>query len=481
MKKLTNFIDGEFVAPQSKKYLDNFDPSTGKVYSQTPDSDELDTIQAISAAKRAFKSWSETSVEERAKIACEIAKGIEENFKELALAESRDVGKPLELVEAVDVPRAIKNFRYFADFVSQYKEPELKTDEEGVSFYTLRQAVGVAGLIIPWNLPLYLLTWKVAPAIMTGNTCVLKPSELTPMTASLMGEIFNNAGLPKGVVNIVHGRGAVVGATLAAHPSVSLISFTGSTDTGREIQKMGANHCKKLSLELGGKNAHIVLKDADFEKALEASLLSAFLNSGQICLSGSRLFVQKDIYDKFMGEFRKRAQQLVVGDPLKAETFMGPVVSAEHFKKVKSCIEQARTEQGEVTVGSEDLKLNSNNSEGYFLRPTVIEELTDCSPLWQEEIFGPVVFVRPFKYPHEAVKWANTSSYGLSASVWTANLERAKKIAADLEVGTVWINDWMRRSPAVPFGGMKESGLGREGGFYSLDFYTEIKTVGLGE
>ncbi len=478
--QLKNLINGEFVAPQSGTYLDNYDPARAEVYSQLPDSNELDVVLAVQAANKAFTKWSVTPVEARAQILYRIADLIEENLEKLAEAESRDVGKPLALARKVDIPRAAQNFRFFAGQILHHQEASTYAEGKALN-YSLRQPVGVAGLISPWNLPLYLLTWKIAPALACGNTVVCKPSEVTPMTAFLLGEILQQANLPPGVCNIIFGRGEVAGRTLVEHPAVPLISFTGGTDTGAKIALAAAPQFKKLSLELGGKNANIVLKDADLKKAVQTSLRSSFLNQGQICLCGSRIYVQQDVYDAFMDQFVSETEKLVVGDPKDEKSFMGPLVSAAHLEKVQQAISQAQQEGGKILTGGQAPEgLPEELKSGYFLRPTVIADLSQCSTLHQEEIFGPVVTVQPFKYAHEAVKAANTSSYGLAASLWTQNLTQAHKLASQIQAGTVWVNTWMNRDLRMPFGGMKSSGLGREGGEHSIDFFTEQKTVCVG-
>lgn len=479
MIEIQNFIDGEFAPAQNGKTLDNYDPSTGEVYSRQPDSDGLDVVAAVQAANKAFAKWSETPVKERARIMNRIADLLEERLEEFARAESRDVGKPFWLARDADIPRAIANFRFFAAKITTQQEMAAPLGATAMQ-YVLRQPVGVGGLISPWNLPLYLLTWKIAPCIAVGNTAVCKPSEVTPMTAFMFAKLLQEAGLPKGVVNIVFGRGETAGATLVQHPGVKIISFTGGTETGAKIQQMAAPQFKKIGLELGGKNANIIFKDADLSKALPMSIRSSFLNSGQICLCGSRILVQDEIYPEFISEFKKLVSEIKVGDPQDPNTFMGPLVSREHRDKVAGMVEQARREQGKVTAGGNIPQMEGKLAGGYFYAPTVIEDLTNCSDLWQREIFGPVVTVMTFKYPHEAVKWANTSPYGLSASVWTKDVARAHKVAAQIQAGTVWVNTWMLRDLRVPFGGMKQSGVGREGGEYSLDFYTETKTVCIG-
>lgn len=478
MKMLQNFINGEYADSQSGEYLDNYDPSTGQVYSQIPDSNALDMVHAIQSANKAFEKWKKTPVEKRAEILYRIADGIDKNAESLAQAESRDQGKPVALAAKVDIPRAALNFRFFAGAILHHKE--MSTDVDGKLLnYTLRQPVGVAGLISPWNLPLYLLTWKIAPALACGNTAVCKPSEFTSMTAFLLGKIMNEAGLPAGVCNIVLGRGETVGQTLVSHPGVPLISFTGGTATGEKILKSTAGLFKKVSLELGGKNATLVLKDADLKKAVPGAVNASFLNQGEICLCGEKILVQQEIYDEFVEKFVAATQALKVGDPRSKEVFMGPLVSKSHFEKVKSLIELAKKDQGKILTGGDSPQLSGDFKEGYFLNPTVVTDISNCSELHQTEVFGPVVTIAPFKYNHEAASWANNTPYGLSASIWTENLGKAHKLAAQIDVGTVWINTWLQRDLRVPFGGMKSSGQGREGGEHSIDFFTEQKTVSI--
>lgn len=477
MKKMANFINGDFVPPQEGRFLDNIDPSTGKIYGQIPDSSALDVVRAVQAANKVFLAWSCTAPRERAKILFRIADLIEEKSEALAAAESRDVGKPLWLAREVDIPRAAYNFRFFASLI--LGDTTMAADFEGKAIqYTLRQPIGVTGLISPWNLPLYTLTFKIAPSLAVGNVAVCKPSELTPMTAFMLAEIFNEAGLPPGVCNIVFGRGETAGAALVQHPGVPMISFTGGTETAEKIQAVAGPMLKRVSLELGGKNANIIFKDADLSKAIPMTLKSSFLNSGQICLCGSRLLVQDDIYDEFMTELRVQTKSIKVGGPQHPDTFMGPLVSEDQLKKVLSAIDQAQREGGRVTAGGRiPSELSEELKGGYFLEPTIIEDLTNCSDLWGSEIFGPVVTVMSFKYVQDAVRWANTSTYGLSASIWTKDVQRAHKVAAQIQAGTVWVNTWSLRDVRVPFGGVKRSGIGREGGEESLRAYTETKTV----
>jgi aminomuconate-semialdehyde/2-hydroxymuconate-6-semialdehyde dehydrogenase len=475
--RLSNFINGEFSPPKGGLYLPKFDPATGDVFYELPDSDALDIVAAVQSANQALQKWRTTTVKERAQVLNRIADLLEKNIEKFASAESRDVGKPIKNAREVDLPRAINNFRFFAAKIIGDTTMAAALDDKAIQ-YTLREPLGVTGLISPWNFPLYTLTFKIAPSLAMGNTAVCKPSELTPMTAFMLGEIFNEAGLPPGVCNIVFGRGDKAGAALVQHPGVPLISFTGGTETGEKIQKVAGPMLKRVSLELGGKNANIIFKDADLKNAVSTTIRSSFINSGQVCLCGSRVLVQDDIYESFMTEFRKHTAEIAVGDPMSENIYMGPVVSRDQKEKVLAAIEQARGEQARITVGGGVPKnLDAKFKNGYFLEPTIIEDLTNCSDLWQREIFGPVVTVMKFKYAHDAVKWANTSSYGLSASIWTQDVSRAHKVAAQIQAGTVWVNTWSLRDPRVPFGGVKSSGVGREGGEESLRAYSETKTV----
>lgn len=477
MEKLKNFINGEYVAPAEGKYLDKISPATASKIYELPDSTEVDVVHAVKAAQAAFEGWSELKALERSQLLNKVADLIDARRDEFARAESEDVGKTFELARTLDIPRVAWNFRFFAGAILHKHEMATDMDGEAIN-YVLRQPVGVAGLISPWNLPLYLLSWKIAPAIACGNTVVCKPSEWTSKTAYMLCEVLNEAGIPKGVVNMVFGKGDPAGAYLVKHPGVPLISFTGGTATGEKIQTLAAPQVKKLSLELGGKNATIVMKDAELDKVIPQIARASFLNQGEICLCGSKILVQEDIYKEFTEKFVKHVETLVVGDPADSKTFMGPIVSKTQYDKVLSLLEVARKDGGKVlTGGAKPENLPAAMKDGYFLRPTVIGDLTNCSEIHQTEIFGPVVTLNSFKYAHEAVKWANNSPYGLSASVWTKNLNHAHKIAAGLKVGTVWINTWLKRDLRVPFGGAKASGIGREGGEHSLDFFTETKTV----
>ena len=468
---LANFIDGAFAAPRSGAYLDDVDPATGEVIAKTPDSDARDVDAAVQAAKRAFPAWSRTPAETRSRLLLKLADLIEQNLDELAQCESEDSGKPISLAKRLDIPRAVANFRFFATAILHQSSEAHVTDAAALN-YTLRQPHGVAGLISPWNLPLYLLSWKIAPAIASGNTCVAKPSELTPLTAHRLAELSVEAGIPNGVINIIHGLGTKAGAAICEHPDVPLISFTGGTVTGAKVAAAAAPMFKKLSLELGGKNPNLVFADADLDEAVATSIRSSFWNQGEICLCGSRIFVERSIHDQFVERLVEKTKQLRIGDPSDPATDVGALISEAHLQKVTGYLELAKQEGGTIVTGGRRV-----DRRGFFVEPAIITGLTcDCRVL-QEEIFGPVVTVTPFDAEDEAIGFANSTRYGLSASVWTRDLQRAHRVAAALDAGTVWINCWLLRDLRVPFGGMKDSGVGREGGFESLDFFTEAKNV----
>ena len=474
----TNYIDGEQVPPVSGVYLDNYCPSTGKVYSKIPSSDKRDVDAAVGAAKAAFPSWSATPAEDRAKYLFKIADLIEARLSEFAEAESLDQGKTVGTAMMVDIPRAVANFRYYAGHILHSEEMATHQQGPGVLNFTNRKPYGVIGLISPWNLPLYLATWKIAPAIAFGNTCVLKPSELSPATAHMLGDIFTKAKLPKGVVNIVHGLGKNCGQALVEHQDIKVISFTGGTSTGLHLAQTTAPFMKKLSLELGGKNANIIFEDADIEETVDATVRSSFANQGEICLCGSRILVQRRIYNAWLNAFVTKTRSLYIGAPSDPRSFMGALVSKQHLEKVLGYIELAKKEGGRIETGGDvPTTIPKANAGGYFLRPTIITELNPTARCCQEEIFGPVVTVMPFDTEEEAIQIANGVTYGLSASIWTKDGRRANRVALALDTGYVWINCWLIRDLRCPFGGTKASGLGREGGKYAEDFYTDVKTI----
>lgn len=473
MQRILNYINGQFTEPESRAYLDNYNPATGEVYSLIPDSDAADVALAVKAAKAAFPSWSSLTREERSQHMLNVAKRISERLDELAEAESTDNGKPLWLAKKVDIPRATDNFKFFATAIL-HDSSELH-DTDGLYLnYTLRQPIGVAGCISPWNLPLYLFTWKIAPALASGNTVVAKPSEITPMSAYLLSQICDEVGFPKGVLNIVHGLGAKVGSAITEHPEVPIISFTGGTETGKTIARTAAPMFKKLSLELGGKNPNIIFDDCDMENALKTSLNSSFANQGQICLCGSRMYIQRGIYNEFKTRFVEEVKRMKVGNPQSPDVKLGAVVSKPHFEKILSYIELAKEEGGTVLCGGKPVEAGMN---GWFIEPTVIEGLTETCRTNQEEIFGPVVTLQPFDTEEEVLAYANGTKYGLASTVWTNDLTKAHRIAAHLHTGIVWVNCWLVRDLRTPFGGVKNSGVGREGGWEALRFFTEPKNV----
>lgn len=469
--QLGNFIGGAFVSPHSGDYFDDINPATAEVIAKIPDSDERDVDDAVRAAKAAFPAWSRMPAAERSNLLLKLAGLIEQNLDDLARSESIDNGKTLALAKRLDIPRAVANFRFFATAILHQSSESHMTDTVALN-YTLRQPLGVVGLISPWNLPLYLLSWKIAPAIAVGNTCVAKPSELTPLTANRLAELSIEAGIPPGVINIVHGYGNKAGRALTCHDDVAAISFTGGTVTGAAVAANAAPRFKKLSLELGGKNPNLIFADADLEDAIATSIRSSFWNQGEICLCGSRIFVERSIHDEFVARFAAATKKLRIGNPLDDATDVGALISEAHLRKVMGYIDLAVTEGGTIVAGGHSL-----DRAGYFVEPTVITGLgCECRTL-QEEIFGPVVTITPFDSEGEAVSFANSTRYGLSATVWTRDLSRAHRVAAALDAGTIWINCWLLRDLRVPFGGMKESGVGREGGFESLNFFTEAKNV----
>ena len=473
---LANLIDGELHSPAGGAYLDVFEPATGEVYARCPDSDARDVEAAIAAAERAQPAWAALAAGERARHLHRLADAVEARLDELAREESRDTGKPVKLARSVDIPRAVANLRFFAEAITQWPG-ESHIDARAINI-TLRQPLGVVGCISPWNLPLYLFTWKIAPALAAGNTVVAKPSEVTPSTAFRLSELAIECGLPPGVLNIVHGLGPKVGQAIVEHPKVKAVSFTGSTRTGASIAEAAARQFKKVSLEMGGKNPAFVFADADLSDAsLDTIVRSGFSNQGEICLCGSRLLVERSIYDDFKRRYLEKVKALKVGDPDDEESDLGALVSKPHFDKVTACIARARQEGGKILTGGETVKLPGRCADGWFVAPTVIEGLPQDCATNREEIFGPVVTLIPFDDEDEAVAIANGTDYGLAASLWTRDLARAHRVAERIDFGIVWVNCWMVRDLRTPFGGVKHSGMGREGGVDALRFFTEPKNV----
>lgn len=476
MITIKNFINGQFQNPILNNWIDNYCPASGEIYGKIPNSTHEDIDLTYRAAQKAFPAWSKTTLDERNRILIKISELIEANLESFAEAESKDNGKPISLAKTVDIPRAASNFRFFGNAITQFASESHESVGQDAINYTLRQPIGVVGCISPWNLPLYLFTWKIAPAIAAGNCVVAKPSEVTPLTAYLLGEICNEAGLPNGVLNIVHGLGSTTGQAIIEHPNIKAISFTGGTATGAHIARTAAPMFKKLSLELGGKNPNIIFKDCNYNDMLETTVRSSFANQGQICLCGSRIFIEASIYEKFKTDFVAKVKQLKVGHPSEATTNIGALVSKSHLEKVQSYIEIAKNEGGTILCGGNKITVQGFEN-GYYLEPTVIEVTTDECRVNQEEIFGPVVTIMPFNNEDEVLEMANKVTYGLSATLWTNNLARTMRITQQLQTGIVWVNTWMLRDLRTPFGGVKASGIGREGGFEALRFFTEAKNV----
>lgn len=476
MDIIANFINGQYRAPLQQQYLDNIEPATGKVYGQIPNSCREDLELAIAAAEKAFPQWRAMPLETRADYLLAIAQEIEMRIDDLASAEAKDNGKPISLAKSVDIPRAASNFKFFSHACSQFASESHAMTGSAIN-YTLRQPLGIVGCISPWNLPLYLFTWKIAPALAAGNCVIAKPSEVTPKTAAILGEICQKVGLPKGVLNILHGSGENIGNDICQHKDIKAISFTGGSTTGAKIAQLLAPKFKKLSLELGGKNPALIFADCDFEQTVEQVFRASFANQGQICLCASRLYIERSIYEKFKQALVEKAKALIPSDPMLDNSAMGAMVSQSHLKKVLRYIQSAKAQGGIVLTGGEPVTLSGRCQQGYFLSPTIIENLPNSAICNQEEIFGPVITLQPFEDDHEVLAMANDSNYGLAATIWTNNLTRAHYLAENINTGIVWINCWLLRDLRTPFGGMNQSGLGREGGFEAMRFFTESKNV----
>ena len=473
--RIKNYIGGRLVDPVSDNWLPNYEPATGNVYSEVPDSGTEDVANAVDAAEVALETWSRSPVDQRVEVLHRLADLIDQNREELVVLESRDNGKPESLARMIDIPRCSKNIRFFAN-LAMGAAAESHAMPDAIN-YTLRQPVGIVTCISPWNLPLYLFTWKIAPALATGNCVIGKPSEVTPMSACRFSELCIEAGMPDGVLNIIHGSGATTGNALLEEPRISAVSFTGSTTTGKHIASVVSPQFKKLSLELGGKNPNLIFADCNYDQMLETTLRSSFANQGQICLCGSRILVERSIYDRFRNDLVERAKQIKVGDPQTPDSVLGAMVSQPHYQKVLDCIESARSEGGQVLCGGKSAKVEGRCQNGWFIEPTVIEGLPNDCQTNQQEIFGPVVTLQPFDSDHHALEMANATRYGLSATVWTQDVSRANWLADRLQCGVVWVNCWLIRDLRTPFGGYKQSGVGREGGLEAMRFFTETKNV----
>jgi aminomuconate-semialdehyde/2-hydroxymuconate-6-semialdehyde dehydrogenase len=471
MQKIQNFINGKYVDPVNGQYIDNVEPGTGKVFAQIPNSTIEDLEKSVSASKAAFPIWSTMSVDKRSRILHKLADLIEEHLDDLALMESRDNGKPLWLAKAVDIPRASTNFRFYASAIVNFSS-EAQVSEGFMVNYTRRAPIGIVGCISPWNLPLYLFSWKIAPALAMGNCVIAKPSELTPMTAHLLGNLANEAGMPPGVLNILHGEGKGIGQAIVEHEATKAISFTGGTATGKIVGATASQQFKKVSLELGGKNPNIIFADCDLDEAVKTSVKSSFTNQGEICLCESRILIEDAIYDEFKKRFLEETKRLKVGDPMDAKSNLGALVSESHLKKVDSYVQLAKEEGGSIIYGGSRI-----DRDGFYYEPTVIEGLDETCRTNQEEIFGPVVTLSPFSSEDEAIMIANSTRYGLSCTIWTTNLKRAHRVSHAVHSGIIWVNCWLVRDLRTPFGGMKDSGIGREGGNDALRFFSEPQNV----
>ncbi len=473
---LNNYINGQLKISETKEYIDVFEPATGNVYARVPNSDKSEIDEAFLSAKKAFPKWSNSSIEQRSIYLLKIAEIIQKNILELASYESRDTGKPINLALKMDIPRAIENLTFFSQYALEYKKDfQLKSKiskNDIISF-----PLGVVGCITPWNLPLYLFTWKIAPALIMGNTVVAKPSEITPYTAYKFGEICKEVDLPPGVLNIINGDGDKVGNRIAAHPEIKAISFTGGTATGKKIIKESSKNFKKLALEMGGKNPSIVFEDCDYNDMLDTVIKSSFTNQGQICLCSSRILIEKSIYEKFKFDFCKKVSELVLGDPIDPKTEFGAITSRAQYEKILAYIKLSKEQNGSILIGGKARKLKKRCEGGWFIEPTVIDGLDPENKLYKEEIFGPLVTIQRFSSAEEAVNLANSTKYGLSATIWSNDLEKANKIAKQIQSGVIWINCWMIRDLRTPFGGIKDSGFGKEGGFDALRFFTEQKNI----
>ncbi len=471
-----NFIDGRYVEPQSKDWLENVNPADGSVVGRIANSNQADVDAAYAAAKNASDAWSNTTVEQRCSILLKLAQLIDDNLDLLSVAESEDSGKPVSRARTIEIPRAAANFRFFASAITQFSSEAHESLGQNAINFTLRQPIGVVGCISPWNLPLYLFTWKIAPAIAAGNCVIAKPSELTPRTAAMMGELCNEAGLPPGVLNIVQGSGGTAGQAMLEHPGIKAISFTGGTETGQHVARTVAPQFKKLSLELGGKNPNIIFADCNYQKALATTVHSSFANQGQICLCGSRIFVEASVFERFKTDLVAKTKELTIGHPDLPESQVGAMVSQTHYEKVLSYFDVAKEENAKILCGGGAAKVDGFEN-GFYIQPTLIEVSTNQCRLNQEEIFGPIATIMPFETESDLIEMANDVRYGLSATIWTSDVNRTMRLSKKIDCGVIWVNTWLMRDLRTPFGGMKNSGVGREGGLEALRFFTEPKNV----
>jgi len=482
VKDIQNFIAGDYVGAQSGRQFEKRSPVDGRLIARVSEAGQPEVDAAVRAARAALDGpWGKLTPAERGDMLYAVANEINKRFDLFLDAEVADTGKPVSLAKHLDIPRGAANFKVFADTIKNVSTEffEMATpDGTGAINYAVRRPVGVVGVICPWNLPLLLMTWKVAPALACGNTVVVKPSEETPQTATLLGDVMNTVGVPKGVYNVVHGFGPdSAGEFLTRHPQVNAITFTGETRTGAAIMKAAADGARPVSLEMGGKNPAIVFADCDFDAAIDGTMRSCFANCGQVCLGTERVYVERPIFDKFVAALAERTKKLKIGVPEDGATGMGPLISLEHRSKVLSYYKKAVEEGATVVTGGGVPQMSEALAQGAWVEPTIWTGLSDTAATTTEEIFGPCTHIAPFDSEDDVIKRANALDYGLAASVWTTNLSRAHRVAARVEAGIVWVNSWFLRDLRTPFGGMKQSGIGREGGVHSLEFYTELKNV----
>lgn len=476
-RKYQLFIDGKWVDAESGKTFETPNPATGATLAEVAEGDKADVDKAVAAARRALEGkWSKMSARDRGRLMYKLAQLIESKTKELAALETADNGKPIKESTYIDLPGVAENFEYFAGWATKI-EGETIPVPGNMFNYTLREPVGVCGQIIPWNFPLLMAAWKLAPALAAGNTIVLKPAEQTPVTAMELGKLIQEAGFPDGVVNIVPGFGETAGASLASHKGIDKIAFTGSTEVGKLIAKAAADNLTKVSLELGGKAPNIVFADADIEQAVSGAMMGIFFNQGQVCCAGSRVFLDERIKDEFLERFKEKAGRIKVGDPMDSSTQMGPQVSAEQLSRIKGYVDIARGEGATVLSGGGSPELEDEFKKGFFFQPTIFGEVQNTMRVAQEEIFGPVASVITFKDEDDLIKQANDTIYGLSAGIWTRDIVRAHRFAKEVKAGVIWINTFNMMNAASPFGGYKQSGYGREMGKHALEMYTQVKSV----